>query len=71
MFATFAEPGTEEDCTRAADIESLMPNFARRPREKPTFIPVEMQPDYAAGGRKKDPWEVVADGLGEFRQGVE
>ena len=45
-----------------------MPNFARLTREKPTFTPVEMQADYEAGGRQKDPWGVVADGFGELRQ---
>ena len=69
MLGRFAQPGMEEDVTRSADIEGLMPSFVRRPREKPTFIPVEMQLDYEAGARSKEPWDVVAEGIGELRQG--
>ena len=42
----FAQPGVEENEGRSAALGSLMPNFVRRPREKPTHIPVEMQIDY-------------------------
>ena len=48
-----------------------MPNFVRRPREKPTFIPVEMQLDYEAGSKRKEPWDIVAEGFGELRNGVD
>ena len=69
-FKHFAQSGLEEDTVRSAEIESLMPNFVRRPREKPTFIPVDMQIDYETGGtKKKDPWDIVAEGIGELRGG--
>ena len=44
-----------------------MPNFVRRPREKPTFVPVEMQTDYESGERGREPWDIVAEGIGEIR----
>ena len=66
-FKRFAQPGPEEDGCRSADLEGLMPNFARRPREKPTYIPVEMQNDYESGAKKREPWDIVAEGFGEIR----
>ena len=71
VLGRFAQPGTEEDVTRSADLEGMMPSFVRRPREKPTYIPVEMQIDYESGTKAKEPWEVVAEGIGELRQGNE
>ena len=71
VFARFAAPGMEEDSTRSAEIEVSMPNFVRRPREKPTFIPVDMQMDYEAGSKKKEPWEIVAEGIGDMRNSTE
>ena len=49
----FAQPGLDDEHVRSADLESAMPNFARRHRGKPTYIPAEMQTDYEAGDRKK------------------
>ena len=66
-FRRFAQPGVEENEGRSADLESLMPNFVRRPREKPTYIPVEMQADYESGGKRREPWDIVAEGIGEIR----
>ena len=72
VFGSYAQPGKEEDSTRSAEIEGATPNFARRPREKHTFIPVEMQMDYESGGKQqKEPCEVAAEGFGDLRQGVE
>ena len=71
VFGRYAQHGNEVDTSRAADIESLMPSFVRRPREKPTFIPVEMQLEYENRSKKKEPWEVVAEGIGEIRQGAD
>ena len=71
VFANFAKSGLEENGSRAAEIEGMMPNFARRPREKPTFIPVEMQAEYESHRGKKGPWEIVSDGFGEMRQTAE
>ena len=65
MFGRFDKQGVEEDVSRSVDLESTMPNFVRRPREKPTFIPVDMQVEYETADKKKEPWEVVAEGFGD------
>ena len=65
MFGRFAKQGVGEDVSRSVDLESMMPNFVRRPREKPTFIPVDMQVEYETADKKKEPWEVVAEGFGD------
>ena len=59
-FGRYAQHGSEEDSARAADVESLMPNFVRIPRERTTFTPVEMQTGYDNRSKRREHWEVVA-----------